>query len=146
MYTTIQTIHSYWAYIALFLLVIAIVNGFIGISRNKDFTEKDRKISLYAMLSTHIQFVIGIILLLISPYWASLMETGMGEAMGNSLVRLYTVEHPMTNIIAIIFITVGWSLHKRKESSRPKFKNITYLYLAGLLLLMSRIPYSAWFS
>ena len=146
MYTTFQTIHSYWAYLALILLVIAILNGFIGISKNKDFTEKDRKISLFAMLATHIQFLFGIILLFVSPYWASLMETGMGEAMGNSLVRLYTVEHPLTNVIAIILITVGWSRHKNNENSTNKFKSIAYLYFAGLLLLLSRIPYSAWFS
>jgi heme A synthase len=146
MYTTIQTIHSYWAYLALLLLVIAIVNGFIGISRDKEFTEKDRKISLFAMLATHIQFLIGIILLFTSPYWASLMESGMGEAMGNSLVRLYTVEHPLTNVIAIIFITIGWSKHKKNENATGKFKNISYLYLIGLVLLISRIPFNAWFS
>lgn len=146
MYDTIQTIHSYWAYLALILLVLAIGNGFLGISRNREFLEKDRKISLFAMIATHIQLIIGIILLFLSPYWKSLMELGMGEAMGNSLVRLYTVEHPLTNVIAIILITTGWSMHKNKTVPIEKFKNIAYLYFAGLLLLLSRIPFNAWFS
>lgn len=146
MYTTIQSIHSYWAYVALILLVLAIINGFIGISGKKEFLERDRKIAFYAMLAIHIQLVFGIIVLFLSPYWSSLMDTGMGEAMGNKLVRLYTVEHPLTNIIAIILITIGWSRHKKKELSISKFKSITYLYLAGLLLLLSRIPWNSWLS
>jgi hypothetical protein len=146
MYETIQTIHSYWAYLALLLLVIAIINGFLGILRKKEFVDKDRKIAFFAMLATHIQFLIGVVVLFLSPYWSSLMDTGMGEAMGNSLVRLYTVEHPLTNIIAIALITIGWSRHKKATQSPGKFKSITYLYLAGLLLLLSRIPWEAWMS
>jgi hypothetical protein len=146
MYETIQKIHSYWAYIALLLLIVAIINGLIGITGKKEFVEKDRKLSFFAMLATHIQFLIGVVVLFLSPYWSSLMDLGMGEAMGNAVVRLYTVEHPLTNIIAIVLITIGWSRHKKAVQSPVKFKSITYLYLAGLLLLLSRIPWNSWFS
>ena len=47
MYEFIQKFHSGWAYIALLLLVIAVVNAFIGLASKKEFTAKDRKIAIF---------------------------------------------------------------------------------------------------
>ena len=48
----LQNIHSYWAYIVLGVLVIAIGNAFIGRLSNKPFTIKDLRISLFALIVT----------------------------------------------------------------------------------------------
>lgn len=146
MYTGLQHLHSYWAYIALLLLLVAGVNAVIGLVGKKAFTERDRKISFFAMLATHIQLVIGLVLLFVSSYWKLGMEAGMGEVMKNPTLRLYLVEHPLTNILAIVLITVGWSRHKKKSVDDAKFKSIGVFYLFGLILLLSRIPWQAWMS
>ena len=146
MYTGIQHFHSYWAYIALVLLVITIVNSFLGMSSNKPFAGKDRKLGLFTMIAIHVQFLLGIILLFTSPYWDAMLQSGMGEVMKNSLSRMMVVEHPLTNIIAVTLITIGWTRHKKQESDKGKFKSFAVFYLIGLVLLLSRIPYSAWWS
>ncbi len=147
MYTGLQHLHSYWAYLALLLLLLAVGNGLTGwLGKKSTFTARDRKISLFAMLGTHIQLVIGIILLFVSPYWKSAMDIGMGEVMKNALIRLYVVEHPSINILAIILITIGWSRHKKVAEGTPKFKSIGLFYTLGLILLLSRIPWNAWLS
>ncbi len=66
MYNFIQKMHSGWAYIALLLLVFAVVNSLIGKSSKKEFTAKDRKIALFGLIATHIQLVIGLILYFVS--------------------------------------------------------------------------------
>jgi hypothetical protein len=64
--------------------------------------------------------------------------------MKDSEARLYLVEHPITNILAIVFITLGWSLHKRQTEASKKFLRIGIFYSLGLLLLLSRIPWQSW--
>ena len=62
MYTFIKTAHSYWAFIVLILLVLAIANAFIGIAKKKTFNSTDFRRSLFVLISSHIQFLIGLIL------------------------------------------------------------------------------------
>jgi hypothetical protein len=139
----LQNIHSYWAYIVLGVLVIAILNAFIGRFSNKSFTIKDLRISLFALIVTHIQLLIGLILYFVSPRFSAWQE-GMGAVMGDSTLRLYLVEHPITNILALVLITMGWSMQKRQTESGKRFMRIGLFYLLGLVLLLSRIPWSEW--
>ncbi|MFT7158635.1 MAG: VIT1/CCC1 family predicted Fe2+/Mn2+ transporter, partial [Parvicella sp.] len=40
-----NTIHSYWAYLVLAILILAVVNTIIGYTSKKDFKDKDLRIS-----------------------------------------------------------------------------------------------------
>ncbi len=136
-------LHSYWAYITLFALIAAIINATIGNIYKRKFAIKDLRLSLFALIFSHIQLLIGLILYFISPkfnWW----KDGVGAVMKNSTYRLYLVEHPITNILAILLITVGWSLHKKQILSSKKFSRISIFYSLGLLLLLSRIPWESW--
>lgn len=66
------------------------------------------------------------------------------EVMKTADVRLYLVEHPLINIIAIVLITIGYSKHKKKLTSTPKFKMIFIFYALALVCLLSRIPWDVW--
>jgi hypothetical protein len=145
MYTFILKFHSGWAYLALLLLVVAIVNSVAGIVRNKEFSANDRKMGMFAMVFTHIQLLIGLILYFVSPKgYALIGQVGMGTVMKTAELRLTVIEHPITNIIAIMCITIGWSKHKKATSSAAKFKSIAIFYAIGLILLLSRIPWQNW--
>lgn len=144
MYDFILKAHSGWAYIALIVLVIAVINAFIGLSAKNPFTPKDRRISMFALLSAHIQFVLGLLLYFTSPNGLQKIQAvGMGGM--SAMDRLLALEHPLVNLIAIILITIGWSKHKR-ASDDTKFKSIAIFYAIGLALLLSRIPWQLWFA
>lgn len=140
MYTFIQKFHSGWAYLALLLLVFAVVNSLLGMSSKKEFTAKDRKIALFGLIATHIQLVVGFVLYFISP----LGSASFGQ-MKDAALRLTSLEHPLTNIIAIALITIGWSKHKKAANSEAKFKTLTIFYGLGLVLILIRIPWKLWF-
>ncbi|PKH66609.1 hypothetical protein CXF59_11780 [Flavobacterium sp. ALD4] len=140
MYEFIQKFHSGWAYIALLLLVIAVVNAFIGMFSKKEFTAKDRKIAVFGLIGTHTQLLIGLILYFVSP----LGFASLGQ-MSDKALRLTSLEHPLINIIAIALITIGWTKHKKLTTSDFKFKTFSIFYGLGLLLILSRIPWSMWF-
>ena len=139
MYNFIQKFHSGWAYLALLLLVVAVVNSLIGMTSKKEFTAKDRKIALFGLIATHIQLVVGLILYFVSP----LGKASLGN-MKDAALRLTSLEHPLINIIAIVLITVGWSRHKKLTTNEAKFKSITIFYGLGLLLILARIPWKLW--
>ncbi|MFL9845042.1 hypothetical protein [Flavobacterium rhizosphaerae] len=144
MYSTILELHSYWAYGVLFFLLLAILNSFVGLSKKKLFDANDRKIALIALIFAHVQLVLGLIMWIISPDWDN--AKAAGGVMKDSLIRLHLIEHPLINIIAITVITIGWSQHKKAIEDSAKFKKIAIMYLIGLVLLLSRIPYGQWFS
>ena len=144
MYSVLKTIHSYWAYLALLILVIAVVNTLIGMSSKKAFVAKDLRLSLFGLIFAHIQLLIGLVLYFVSPWFEQWSTLGMGGVMKDAQTRLYLVEHPFTNIIAIVLITMGWSMHKRQTQDAKKFSRIGIFYTLGLLLLLSRIPWDAW--
>ena len=143
MYLYLKTVHSYWAFFVLFVLVAAIVNAFIGRYMGKEFSVKDLRISLFGLIFSHIQLLIGLILYFVSPWFDQWASIGIG-VMKDPQTRLYLVEHPITNILAIVLITIGWSMHKRQSESSKKFLRIILFYSLGLLLLLSRIPWSTW--
>jgi len=141
-YKIILEAHSGIAYVALITIAIAVINSLIGISAKNEFKPKDRRIALFALIATHIQFVFGLILYFVSPNGlAKIKAVGMGGM--SAYDRLLAVEHPFVNLIAIVLITVGWSSHKKADESK-KFKKIAIFYALGLILLLSRIPWQTW--
>ncbi len=146
MYTSIQFVHSYWAYLTLFTVLIAVINAIAGWFGKKEFQPKDFRISLFALIFTHIQVVIGLILLFLSPKGISaITDIGMGAVMKDTNLRLFIVEHPLILIISVILITIGYSKQKKKLMSAKKFKTIAIYYTLALMIALSRIPWSQWF-
>ena len=137
MYSLLKNLHSYWAFLVLLVIILAIGNAFIGKIKGKDFESKDLRISLFGLIFSHLQLLIGLILYFVSPWFDQWSALGMGGVMKNAQTRLYLVEHPFTN-------TMGWSLHKRQSDSGKKFLRIGLFYSFGLLLLLSRIPWNNW--
>jgi hypothetical protein len=140
MYEFIQKFHSGWAFLTILVLVIAVVNSLLGKRSNKEFTSKDRKIALFALIGTHTQLLVGLVVYFLSP----LGLVALGQ-MKEASLRLTSLEHPLINIIAIVLITIGWSKHKKATTSEAKFKSIAIFYGLGLVLILSRIPWSLWF-
>ncbi|MEB2781242.1 hypothetical protein U3A58_12635 [Algoriphagus sp. C2-6-M1] len=142
MYTGIQHLHSGIAYLALLALVVVIIYMLIGSLSNREFTEKDRKIGLIAFILSHIQLLVGLILYFISPLGLEMLKSG--SAMSDPAARLIALEHPLINIIAIVVISVGYIRAKKLRTSRSKFRSIYMMYAIGLVLILSRLPWTTW--
>ena len=139
---TLQFIHSYWAYLVLIVLVLATFNALFKFFGDKEFDAKDFRISLFALITMHIQLLIGIILWFTKGYFD---EMSVGEIMKNDAVRKLVIEHPTTMVIAVALVTIGYSKHKKKLVSRPKFKMLAIFYSIALALVLYMIPWNLWF-
>ena len=140
----IQTIHSYWAYLILVVLTLAVLKSFFGYFAKKDYDANAFRVSLLTLIVSHIQLLIGILLYFSSARFGLWSDLGLVEVMKNADLRLYLVEHPTINILAVVLITMGYSKHKKKLVSKPKYKTIAFFYSIALVLIISRIPWNVW--
>ena len=139
LYDILRHFHKSWAYLALLLLVVAVVSALIGFASKKEFTANDRKIALFGLIGSHVQLLVGLILYFVSPLGLAGFSMKVAEA------RLTSLEHPLINVIALVLITIGWSKHKKAATSELKFKSFAVFYTLGLLLILARIPWHLWF-
>lgn len=145
MFETVRMLHSYWAYLTLFMIVIATLNALFKFFGNKEFHPIDFRISLFTLIVTHIQLLLGIVLFFAADYISMISDMGMKTVMGNAVMRSNIVEHPLMMIIAVILITIGYSKHKKKLTSKPKFKMLAIFYTLALICVLAKIPWKTWF-
>jgi len=138
MLTGMKHLHSTLAIILLLALVVAIVITLANYLGKKQY---NRKIALLGLISAHLQFIVGLVIYFVSPLG---IQAFSGENMKNSLSRLYFLEHPLMMLIAIILITAGYSKAKRLVDTQKANKTILIFYIIGLILILSRIPWSTW--
>ncbi|MEM7109288.1 MAG: cytochrome B [Bacteroidota bacterium] len=138
--------HSGLRWLVLIALLLAIFNAVKKMSGSTPFSARDKKIGLFVLIFTHIQFLVGLILYFMSP-----KVVFSGEAMQYSMLRFFLVEHFTLMTLAIILITVGYSKSKRASMDKRKFKLTFWYYLVGLVLILAGIPWpfqnygSGWF-
>lgn len=136
LYTILQHAHSGLRWVVLILLLWAIWGAFQGRSKSAAFSDADRKRGLFAMISAHVQLLLGLSLYFLSPY-----VKFEGGVMKDSLLRFYTVEHISLMLIAIALITLGYTRIRKKADDRSKFQTQFVFFLIALLLILAAIPW-----
>ena len=140
----LKLIHSYLAYFVLVVLLIAVFRALSGFILKKEYKTKMFQFALSALILSHIQLLIGMLLYFNNEKFLLWFELGVLEVMRSDLLRLYLVEHPVANILAITLITIGYSKHKRNRLSIPKYKTLATYYTIALILVLSSIPWNVW--
>ncbi len=143
MYTLFKTAHSLVAYFLLLFLVVAVIYAFYGWITKSPFTKSSKIIFTLGLIATHLQFVFGIILYLLSPLGISNLS---GTMMKNASLRFYALEHPFLMLIAILLITIGHAKSKRAIEENTKHKTVALFYGVGFILVLSRLPWHIWLS
>lgn len=135
-YTIFKHSHSGLRWLVLFALLGVIVIAVAQLTGKKQFTDTLRKFSLFALIFSHLQLLIGLVLYFISP-----KVIFAGESMKNALTRFFLVEHIALMIIALVLITMGYSKAKKAIEHSAKLKKTLWFYGLGLLLILLSIPW-----
>ncbi len=131
MYPFLKYLHSGLRYVVLILVVLAIVQSLLGWLGKKTYTEGNRKLNLFALISAHTQLLVGLVLYFVSP-----LVQFSGAAMKNRESRYWTVEHITMMIIAVVLITIGYSRSKKALPEANKHFNIFIFYLLAALIVI----------
>jgi len=125
----LKSAHSGWRYVVFLLLVIAVIKALSGWFGNKTYTEGDRKLNIFTLISAHIQLLIGLVLYF-SEGWYKLSSAGAPA------VRYFKMEHISMMIIAIILITVGNAKSKKVADAIAKHRTIAVFFGLALILII----------
>ncbi len=130
--------HSGLRWIILILLVAAIVNAARSMASG-NYLKKDKMLNLFAMISLHMQLLLGIVLYLINGRGKINFDAGW---MSNGLNRFFGLEHVLLMVIAITIITIGRGrAEKKMKGTRNQHRAILISYTIGLLLILASIPW-----
>ena len=133
-YGIFKELHSGFRYIVFILVLLAIIQSLLGWLGRKPYTEVNRKINLFALISAHTQLLIGIVLYFLSP-----LVQFSSSTMKNATMRYFTVEHWVMMLIAIILITIGHSKSKKIILLEGKHKTVAIYYSIAFLVIIGAI-------
>ena len=81
-------LHSLLRWVVLVLLLAAIVQSYSGMSSRRPFSNGDRKLGLFLMISAHTTLLLGLVLWFFGQFGLSLaLDNGMGVVMKNAVMR-----------------------------------------------------------
>jgi cytochrome bd-type quinol oxidase subunit 2 len=140
MQTILLSIHHYLSFVVLILIGWATLNGILGITSEKVWEDKHRKVNLFALIATHIMLLIGVVLVIMT-----MSDVDMSGIMKNAVARKQFVEHPTIGILAAILVTVGNAKGKSGIGNGKRFKSTLIFFGLALVLILSRLPFEKLF-
>jgi hypothetical protein len=140
MYQVILPLHSLIRWFVLISLLFAIYQAYKGWLTNKVFTKFDNSVRHWTATIAHIQLILGISLYFISPI-VDYFLNNFKDAIGDNEIRFFGMEHSAMMLIAIVLITVGSLLVKRKETDKQKFKTMAIWFSIAFLIILISIPF-----
>lgn len=138
MYLILKNIHHYVGMATLVFILLLTVVTFIYYLQERSTSKQIKKISLFSLIITHTQIVLGVILYFSSPIFQNI---SMKDMMGIPQLRQTYVEHPVSMIIAAILLTIVNI--KIKKSSKITFST-TLMAAISLALVIGMIPKAFW--
>jgi hypothetical protein len=135
-------VHNILRWVLLTLLVFSIVRSLIGWIKHRELKEGDVKLWLFTMICTHINLLIGLILLFFGRF--GILSSGLPDGvvlMKDVFYRFFWVEHPTAMILATVLITLGRGQVKKQITDPLKYKRVFWYFLLALLVILAAIPW-----
>lgn len=131
--------HRGFAYLEILLVIIFVLALIMAFAKGSYINNFLKKITMFVMIVFHVQFLVGIIMLLgTSGFMNALNEGGMGAIMKNSELRFKFIEHPFSMLIAAILMTV---VNRKMKSSEKITGVIIVLSVLALVLFGYALPW-----
>lgn len=140
MYSSLLSLHSAFRWLVLIFLVYAIYRAYSGFTRNRPFSRTDNAFRHWTATVAHIQLMLGIVLYTQSPvisyFWAN-----KNAALQHLEPTFYSLVHSGLMLTAIIVLTVGSAITKRKTGDREKFRTMLLWFSLALIVIFIAIPW-----
>lgn len=140
MYSTLLFFHSLIRWFVLASILYSIYIAYKGYSKQLPFTKKDNLIRYWTATIAHIQLIFGILIYVQSPlvkyFWKNFKEASQDLDF-----TFFGIIHILLMLTAIVFITIGSALAKRKETDREKFRTMLVWFSIALFFIFIAIPW-----
>jgi hypothetical protein len=130
-YPILQKAHSGWRYLVLVLLLAALLGAISGWLGKKTYTEGSRKLNTFALISTHIQVLLGLVLYFMGGWFK--VDTA------DKAMRYWKMEHIGMMILAVVLITIGNSKSKKVSDAVAKHRTIAVFFGIAFIIIIGSI-------
>lgn len=131
--------HSILRWAVILFGLYAIIKSARGLLSKQSYSPSDNLSATLFVASVHLQILIGL-LLYIARGWANNLSK-MGEIMGDSTLRFWTIEHIFGMLVAAVLIQVGRTKSKKANQDAKKHRLSLFFFTLGLLLIIAMIPW-----
>jgi hypothetical protein len=134
------SLHSILRWLVLASILYAIFRAYRGFTKSTIFTKTDNSIRHWTATIAHIQLVVGMTLYIQNPvikyFWANLKE--MSQQLD---VLFFGIIHIFMMLVAIVILTIGSAMAKRKSTDKDKFKTMLVWFSLALFIIFVAIPW-----
>jgi len=141
MNTGLLHLHNLLRYVVVILLLITVIKFFIGWLGKRKYTNADNKLSLFLLISAHLQLLIGLGLYFFFSPLVEVALSDMGKSMKDVNLRFWAVEHGLSMIFGIVVITLGRIMGKKGKTDQIKFRRQAIFFVLAMILIFSAIPW-----
>ena len=140
MYSYLLPAHAMVRWLVLFFIIYSIYRAWVGFAQNKPFSKTDNAFRHWTATVAHIQLMIGIILYTQSPIVKySWVDTKTG--IQNLDLTYYGMIHLVLMLTAIVLLTIGSALAKRRLTDKEKFRTMLVWFSVALIIIFIAIPW-----
>lgn len=140
MYQSLLFCHSALRWFVLVSLLYSIFRAYKGYNLKRPFTKTDNSVRHWTATIAHIQLTLGILIYVQSPivkyFWKNFTE-----GIKNADAAFFGILHILFMLSAIVLITIGSALAKRKQNDSDKFKTMLFWFSIALLIIFIAIPW-----
>lgn len=140
MYLILLTLHSLFRWLVLLSLGASLYKAFRGYTRNTSFSKADNALRHWTATIAHLQLTIGIILYIKSPV-THYFRTNPSGAMDHRDSAFFGLYHSLLMLAAVVVITIGSALAKRRKTDKEKFRTMLIWFGLGLIIILLAIPW-----
>lgn len=140
MYQTLTFYHSFMRWLVLASLLFALYRAYKGYFSTSAFSKRDNAVRHWTATIAHIQLMIGMILYFQSPLVKYFLANFKTAAQDFNML-FFGLIHSSLMLIAIVLITIGSAVAKRKETDKAKFKTMMIWFTVALIIIFIAIPW-----
>lgn len=140
MYSIALGVHDIIRWLVLAAAVWALFRAYRGWLGSRDWTPGDKRASTWLTMSVDIQFLVGLILVVVSPLTRAALGNP-GGIMSTDMLRFFVVEHIPVMVAAVILIHVVSMLSGKAPTDSLKHRRAAIGYSLAVLAIIVAIPW-----
>jgi len=140
-YTVVLVLHNLWRWLVVLVAIYATARAWFGLLGKRPWTPSDQRAGMLFGISLDLQFLLGLILAIISPLMQAAYQD-LGALAMQAPFRMFLMEHMPIMFVALILAHVGSALSRKGADDAAKHRRAALWFTLTVLLIAVAIPWS----
>lgn len=141
MYPTVLWAHSWVRWVILLSGLVVWFRAIGGATARRPWTSTDELWGMVFIIGLDLQLLLGVVLYAFLSPFTTAAFLDFGQAMSNSSLRFWAVEHPFGMVVAIALAHVGRAKAKRASPDTRRHRLVSIFVGLALVIAIASIPW-----